>query len=179
MAIKMIMAVDKHYGIGYKNRLPWKCKEDMQFFKDQTDGLNNYVIMGRKTFESMGSKPLSNRSNIIVTSKLKNTKDNLPDVYYFPFNEVKEMLKNAMGDCFIEHEWFDCKYYKDIYVIGGKSLYEGLIDYVDEILVTNIKGDYETDVKIDPKIFEDFEIEKKEYLSNKATVIYYKRKEGE
>ena len=182
MAIKMIMAVDKHWGIGYRNKLPWNIKEDLAFFKKITDG--SCVIMGRKTFESMGSEPLKNRRNVIVTSKdmskLKESKslENKCNVFVTSKDFSKSKESNLH---FAKYE--DVKFKLetvnpknlDIFIIGGKSLYEGLIDFADEIIVTNINGDYETDVKINPKILKGFKINKKEYLSDKANVTYYKR----
>lgn len=162
MSIKMIMAVDKHWGIGYRNRLPWNIKEDLEFFKKTTKG--GTVFMGRKTFESMKNKPLPDRMNYVVTSKDMSEYD-AENVKFLTYKQIKETLDIR-----------DCLHY-NIFIIGGKSMYEEFVDVADEIIVTNINGDYETDVKIDPKIFKEFKMHKKEYLSDRANVIYYKRKE--
>ena len=160
MAIKMIMAVDKHWGIGYKNRLPWNIKEDLAFFKKITEG--SVVVMGRKTFESMGSEPLPNRMNYVLTNK------------DMPEHDTENL--QFINDKSLKFTLLFSYYVHSVFIIGGKSLYEQFAPSASEIIVTNINGDYETDVKIDPKIFRGFKIDKKEYLSDRANVIYYKRK---
>ena len=65
----MIVAIDKENGIGKQNSLPWHIPEDLKYFAKLTKGKgNNAVIMGRKTYESIG-KPLPNRLNIIITTQ--------------------------------------------------------------------------------------------------------------
>lgn len=66
MKIVLIAAVDQSWIIGSDNQIPWKNSADMKHFKETTTG--KIVIMGRKTFESLGSKPLPNRINIVITS---------------------------------------------------------------------------------------------------------------
>jgi len=66
MQIWIISALTPSQGIGLKNQIPWKCKKDLKYFKRFTS--NNTIIMGRKTYESIG-KPLPNRINIVVSSK--------------------------------------------------------------------------------------------------------------
>lgn len=65
--ISMIAAMSKNRVIGQKQKLPWNLPEDMQWFKTQT--LNKTVLMGRKTFESIG-RPLKNRKNLVLTKKI-------------------------------------------------------------------------------------------------------------
>ena len=64
MTIKMIIATDCIFGIGKDNKLPWDCPEDLKYFKEQT--LNDCVVMGRKTYESLpfeNGLPNNNESN--------------------------------------------------------------------------------------------------------------------
>jgi len=74
MDVNFIFAVTKDGGIGLNNSIPWKSKEEMERFKQLT--LNKTVVMGRKTFESIG-KFLKDRKNVVVTRK-----DNLQDIIY-------------------------------------------------------------------------------------------------
>ena len=68
MSVNAILAMDNNMGIGYDNTLPWPHnKKDMKWFRDCTSG--HVVVMGRKTWESFGSKPLPNRINVVVTNK--------------------------------------------------------------------------------------------------------------
>lgn len=64
MKYTLIAAMSIHGVIGSKNDIPWKCREDFQHFKFTTVG--HTVIMGRRTFESLGCKPLAGRLNIVV-----------------------------------------------------------------------------------------------------------------
>ena len=76
----IIVARSLNYGIGKKGSIPWKIPSDMKMFKKITTSgkSGNTVIMGRKTFESMNSKPLPNRTNIIISQSLNLSKeDNL------------------------------------------------------------------------------------------------------
>ena len=100
--------------IGKDNNIPWKCKRDLIDFKKATT--NNIVIMGRKTFESIGSKPLPNRINIVVsmnddyviTQRENNTNTDL----YFCTS-----LENALN----------IYPNKNVYIIGGAMLIESAI----------------------------------------------------
>ncbi|NBP30422.1 MAG: dihydrofolate reductase, partial [Flavobacteriia bacterium] len=69
MIISVVVAAGEDNSIGAKNDLMWKLPNDMRFFKNLTWGMP--VVMGRKTFESMGSKPLPGRINIVISSTLQ------------------------------------------------------------------------------------------------------------
>ena len=78
MSFKLIVAICKNRGIGYKNKLPWSFSSDMKYFSNITRGNNNNaIIMGRKTFESIG-RALPKRHNIILsTTKTSKTDENI------------------------------------------------------------------------------------------------------
>lgn len=123
----MIWAEDSKHGIGKSQTIPWKIPDDMLFFKKTTTG--NTVVMGRKTFNSIG-KPLPNRDNIVLTHHT----DTLPNriVGVSSFEELEKITDNHSEN----------KYY----VIGGAFLYNHLLKYADELLVTRVDGDYNCDV---------------------------------
>ena len=99
---------------------------DMKYFKEKT--LNKYVVMGRKTFESLpNSKPLKDRVNIVITR----------DKNYKPEGVI---VFNSVFD-FLISEYI----HKDIYLIGGGQLYEALYNCCEEILVTKLDKSYEAD----------------------------------
>ncbi|MBE7896075.1 dihydrofolate reductase [Paenibacillus polymyxa] len=125
MSIIIIAALDKNGLIGNGNRLPWKIKADMDFFKAQTTG--NNVVMGRKTYESIG-KPLNNRTNIILTKNMK-YKANGCEV----FNNIDDILKFAKESS------------KETFIIGGKEVYELFIPYSDKMILTHIEGEFSGD----------------------------------
>lgn len=127
--LSMIVAMDKNNVIGIKNenKMPWHLPRDLQYFKERTTG--HTIIMGRKTFESLG-RVLPNRQHVILTRSDQS----------FP-EEVKVMrdvndiiaLKEANQD-------------EEIFVIGGGSIYEQLLPYADKLYVTVINEAFSGDV---------------------------------
>ena len=122
----IIVAVGKStelgFPIGVKGNLPWKCKEDMKWFKETTMG--HVVIMGRNTYDSIGG-PLTGRKNIIVTSK---------DVDYNGSEEV--YVKSSIEDAINFGKTISTD---DIFIIGGASIYKYVLD---NDLVDNIYIDF-------------------------------------
>lgn len=121
---KCIVAYDEKRGLGFNNHLPWNIPEDLKLFKNIT--INHSVLMGRKTFESIG-KPLNHRVNYVLSSS-KHEQDGVI------------MVRNLAS--FIELN-------KDtdevIFVIGGASIYTQMIPYCQELYLSEIKGSYEVD----------------------------------
>jgi dihydrofolate reductase len=122
--ITAILAMDDRCGIGKYGMLPWQNKADMKFFKETTRGAgNNTIVMGRKTKESLLNWfPLPDRNNLVMTR-----------------TPMEEYHITSFGEA-IERSSLD----GDIFVIGGREIYikafkEG---FVDEVLVSRIKGDY-------------------------------------
>ena len=119
---KLIVCIDKYNSIGINNNLIYRYKEDLEIFKQKT--INNTIIMGRKTFESIGNKPLAKRRNIIISKTLPIPKDNS----YTVFRNIENVLT-------IPND-------KTIYIIGGKEIYEYFYPYYDELHITRIKDDF-------------------------------------
>lgn len=145
-------------GIGYDGKIPWDLKEDLNHFKEETTG--HVVVMGRKTYESIGSKPLPNRINIVLSSSLKcEEKDNL--LIYKNIFEISYKLNELQSK------------YK-IYIIGGSFLYEQFIHSCDYIILTEIKGKYKCDTYF-PEIPHYFKIINNKILNNSnIKVLEYK-----
>ena len=101
MSIKLICAISKNNVIGKENKLPWNISEDLKRFKELTS--NNWIVMGRKTFDSIG-RPLPNRKNIVL-SKNKSLKIDSVEVFNSPKDVIDSYKKNSEQ--------------KDLYVIGG------------------------------------------------------------
>lgn len=114
----IFVAYDRHRAIGVNNTLPWmgKMKTDMQRMRELTTG--NAIIMGRKTFESIG-RALPNRQNIVVSSHVI---DN---------NDVA-----VVGS--IEDAYAAVEPGRDAYIFGGGQIYAAALDTVDEIIATEI-----------------------------------------
>lgn len=135
MIISLIVAIAQNGVIGKSNgEMSWHVKEEFQHFKNTTLGFP--IIMGRKTFETLG-KPLKGRLNIVV-SKNQSYKTLFDDVV------VESSLDKA-----IEH----CKNINSerIFIIGGGEIYRQAITFVDEMIITFMKFEAEGEVKF-PKI---------------------------
>ena len=126
MKIKLIAAIDLHFGLGKNGNLLFKIPEDMRLFKQFTIG--NVVLMGRKTFDSIGCKPLPDRINIVISSKKDFEND---EVTTFDNMETAvEYSKRNFPD-------------KDLYIIGGGKIYEQGIKYAYEVILTKYNKLYE------------------------------------
>ena len=120
----IIVATSENGVIGVDNKLPWYLPEDLKRFKKLTE--NNVVIMGRKTYESIG-KPLPNRFNIVIS---RNKDLTIPGCLVV--NSLEKALYKAGSD-------------KKVFIIGGGEIYRQSLEYVDKIYLTkvhiNVEGD--------------------------------------
>jgi dihydrofolate reductase len=129
--INCIVAVDKSQGIGFEGQMPWpRLAGDMQWFKEKTT--DQIVIMGRKTWESIGSKNLPNRINIVISRNFIESADRC-------FSDADR----ALDFCTIFYP------YKEIFIIGGSAIYRHYLDIVDRFYVTEIDADYKCDTFFD------------------------------
>ncbi|MGZ3723885.1 MAG: dihydrofolate reductase [Bdellovibrionales bacterium] len=143
MILSHIVAASENDVIGVNNDLPWDIPEDMKFFRDKTKG--KALIMGRKTFESVGH-PLPNRLSVIVTRQ-KDYKSPGPLAVVVP--DVKSAIEVCKGQV--------AKYGEEIFIIGGGEIFKETMDIVDVIYLTRIHKNFEGDIKypkIDPNKFE-------------------------
>lgn len=120
----IIAAVADNKAIGYQNKLIYKISNDMQHFKELT--LGNVVIMGRKTYESIGSKPLKCRNNIVVTTKGIEIPDSeINNLFQVgSLEEAYELAETLDGD--------------KIFVIGGAQLYAAALPYTEWLDLTEV-----------------------------------------
>jgi dihydrofolate reductase len=155
--INIIVATSKNRVIGNNNSLIWRLPADLKRFKQITT--DNTIVMGRKTYESIG-KPLPNRRNIIITRDTNYLVDNCEIV-----NSLEEALMLCNNDCFI---------------IGGGEIYKQSIDIADKIYLTLVQEDFEGDTYF-PEIGkewtkvirEDFEPDEKN--AHKYSFINYEK----
>lgn len=150
-----IVGVANNRVIGTANKLPWHFSKDLQHFKKMTTGQT--VIMGLKTFESLGCKALPNRTNFILDHTGAKP---YPDQTFF--STVDEALKNVLT----EHA----------FIIGGAQLYRTTIDRVDGIYLTRIHADFQGDVYY-PEISAAFVEKSRSTLQEDPLleVVYYER----
>ncbi len=125
MLISLIVAVADDNVIGIENRLPWKLPADMRWFRLHT--LGKPIVMGRKTFESFGGKPLPDRTNIVVTSDTDYKAEGA-----LVAHSIDEALKLA-GDA------------EEVMIIGGDSFYRQMLPRADLFYLTRVHGKFEAD----------------------------------
>jgi dihydrofolate reductase len=123
--LDLIVAVDRNWGIGYKNKLLCSLPSDMKHFVKTTTGKT--VIMGRKTLESFpNGKPLKNRQNIVFSKTAKGIED--------------LFLVNSIDDFKTKIEDLD-----NSFVIGGSAIYKLLLPYCNHAFITKIDEEFKAD----------------------------------
>jgi len=148
--ISIIAAVSKNGVIGVDNTLPWDLPVDLKRFKEITTG--NVVIMGRKTYESIG-KALPNRVNIVVTR----------DKNFFvsgvlSANSLDSALLKAGNN-------------KDIFIIGGGEIYRQSMDFVDKLYITEVDMEVEGDTTF-PTISDKWNVSNEEDFEGGKFLTY-------
>ncbi|WP_312076643.1 dihydrofolate reductase [Chryseobacterium sp.] len=132
----IVVAMGEKNEIGADNQLLWHLPKDLKHFKELTSG--HPVIMGRKTYESIG-KALPNRTNIVISRKKDWFQEGILIV-----GSIKEAVKFAK------------KIDEEIFIIGGGNIYQQTIDLADKLEVTLVKAELNADTffpKIDSKIW--------------------------
>jgi len=133
-AVNMIVACDSRCGIGINNKLPWPHSDvDMKWFRENT--ANSIIVMGRKTWESIGSSCLPKRINVVISTQEFDGPDailsgSVPDI----LDEVKNKYPS-----------------KDIWIIGGSRIYEQAHKFCDNVYLTQFEESYQCDSFIDLK----------------------------
>ncbi len=119
--ISLIAAVGKNNELGANNSLLWHLPADMEHFRNTTRG--HTVIMGRKTFESIG-KALPNRRNIVITRNPDYKSEDIEIV-----NTPKEALDMVDGN-------------EEVFVIGGREIYEQCMETANKLYITHVDADF-------------------------------------
>jgi dihydrofolate reductase len=164
MTLSHIVAASENDVIGRNNALPWDIPEDMKFFRDKTKG--RALIMGRKTFESVGH-PLPHRLNVVVTRN-KDFKFDAPNVV------VQPDLQSAIEYCRSKVS----QYGDEVFIIGGGEIFKESMALVDIIYLTRIHKEIQGDIFY-PKVSADkFEVVEKRDRSEPVpfSFLTYKRK---
>lgn len=149
MILSAIAAMSKNRVIGVDNGLPWKIPEDTKFFRDMTKG--HVMIMGRKTFDTFGGKPLPGRFHIVITRN--------PD-YRFedPNVEVVSDVKSALELAHMLSTKYQKKFGDEVFVIGGGEIYRQSMDVLDRIYLTVIEKEFAGDAKFPEFSEKDFQL---------------------
>lgn len=177
--VAQIAAISNNRCIGKDNNLPWHIPNDLKHFKALTtaetdayvdSGLKGIVIMGRKTFESMGSKPLPKRVNFIITTQMDYAKqkdlEGLEDVHVV--HNLDDALTHAAN---VAHGLK----FETIWVIGGERVFKNALMFTDRIELTIVDTDIEDGDAFYPEIPEDFELtEESELFTDEDSGLSYK-----
>lgn len=126
MKTAIIVAISDNNVIGKDNALLWHLSADMQFFKRTTTG--HHILMGRKTFESLGNRLLPNRTSIVIT---RNADYQLPEG-----GILATSIEDAISKVSNETEAF---------FIGGEQIYKSALPFVDTLYVTRVHNNFEGD----------------------------------
>ena len=122
--ISLIVAHDKNRVIGYENKMPWHLPGELQYFKEQTMG--KPMIMGRKTFDSIG-RPLPGRRNIVITRNHDYKAEGIEVV-----SSLDEALRLA-GDV------------EEVMIIGGEQIFKIVLPIADRLYITHIEHEFNGD----------------------------------
>ena len=129
--ISHVVALSNNNVIGKDNKLPWNLRTDLKHFKEYTT--NKIILMGRKTFESIG-KPLPNRLNFIVSTKITDIEGARV------FKSTQNGINAAMSIC------NEDKQYNEIVIIGGGYLFRETLQITNKLVLTKVDCEIEGDV---------------------------------
>lgn len=146
MILSIISGIANNNEIGRKNDLLWDLPIDMKHFRETTRG--HTVIMGQRTFESLGigpdgnpGKPLPNRRNIVLTLNKEFKRDDAEVVY--SLEELDELLKNSTKED------------EELFVMGGGQIYKLFIDRADRLYITHVNANFPDADTLFPTIDKD------------------------
>lgn len=144
MILSVIVAMAHNRVIGLNNQMPWHLPADLAWFKKNT--LNKPVIMGRKTFESIG-RPLPNRHNIVISRQIESIDNKISNVSWVKsIDEAISLAQKQQPD--------------EVFIIGGGNIYQQILPLIDFLYLTHIDAELQGDT-----YFPD-------YLSEQWQVIY-------
>jgi dihydrofolate reductase len=130
MALSIIVAHDKNNGIGFKTKIPWNIPNDFKWFKENT--IEKTVVMGTTTYFSLPKKfrPLPNRENIVLCNECE-YHEQIKSEGAVVFDNIQDVLNYSKD--------------KNVFIIGGASIYKQFIDFADYLYITKINKNFECD----------------------------------
>lgn len=140
MIVSLIVSIGKHRQLGKDNALLWQLRDDLKHFKNMTKG--HYIIMGRKTYESIG-KPLPNRTTVIISRQNNYQVDGAITVA-----SLRQAIDLAMeaGE-------------SEAFIVGGESIYREGLELCDRLIVTHVDYDGDADCYFPPYEHFNWEVE--------------------
>ena len=163
MTINAIVAYDANYGIGKDNKLPWpKLTEDLALFKIKTLGCP--IIMGRKTWLSLGEKPLPQRHNFVLTRTPETFIGNATAKSVSSNDEIQSFL-----------DYLVRVYETNVWVIGGAEIYKQFLPFCDEVHATVFHDKYDCGTFIDKEELSKISNLRWNYTTDVCDFRIYKR----
>ena len=186
---KAIAAMSLNRVIGADGKIPWHLPEDFKWFRKMTMG--NVVVMGRKTFESLG-RPLPNRKNMILTRHPQRLIKSHPEIfgqyhewrggkylkqaYQFRFSKLGEKLETEML-IFNSLEKLDPEEFSnDIFICGGAQIYEEALPRCSDLYLTLVKREVEGGDAVFPAFEDKFELAEEIRDEPEFKILHYRRK---
>nr|WP_253248134.1 type 3 dihydrofolate reductase [Gilliamella apicola] len=127
--LSVIVAMAHNRVIGLNNQMPWHLPADLAWFKKNT--LNKPVIMGRKTFESIG-RPLPNRHNIVISRQIEPSDNKISNVSWVKsIDEAISLAQAQQPD--------------EVFIIGGGNIYQQVLPLIDRLYLTHIDAELQGD----------------------------------
>lgn len=163
MILSHILAMDQNQAIGKDNKLPWHLPEDLKFFKETTQG--KIMIMGRKTFDSLG-RVLPGRFHIVITRQnLKSDHERV--VYVSSLDEAVKLARQMIP------QWPE-----EVFIIGGAEIFKQSLELVDRIYLTKIEKTVDGDTFYPNVDWKDFDLIQQSHFetSEKFSINIYRRK---
>ena len=152
LVISHVVALSNNNVIGIDNKLPWNLKTDLKHFKEYTS--NKIILMGRKTYDSIG-RPLPNRLNFVVSTSVNKIEGATV------FQSTQEGIDAAKQKCLEDHN------YNEIVIIGGGYLFRETLEIANKLVFTKVDCEIEGDVYY-PDINLDEWVEKVQGISQRT-----------
>lgn len=150
--ISLIAALAKNRVIGIENRLPWKLSDDLKYFKALT--LGHHILMGRKTYESIG-RPLPGRTTVIITRGGFDAPEGCVVAHSIP-----EAIAACQGD-------------EEIFFVGGAELYRQALPIVNRLYLTEIQAEVEGDAWFPEYNRDDWKETSRDRRKDEASGLHY------
>lgn len=185
--MNIIVAKDEMSGIGLDNSLPWKCKGDLKRFSMLTRGNgNNAVLMGKNTWNSLPSKPLLGRENLIISQATFefSAVDQLHYVDHYK-NSDGTIMGNTNKISFFKNidvalDYIEQKQYDEVWIIGGEKVYDAFLNIpkynnrIEHLYITEIIGNYNCDTFFNIQNIEQYKEISSEPCGDNAVFKVYK-----
>ncbi len=154
MKLSLVAAIAENFALGKDNKLLWHLSNDLKFFKTYT--LGKVIVMGRKTFESIGKRALPGRMNVVITRD--------------PSLHAENVLVFKTLDAALEH----FKNSEEVCVVGGAQMYKEALSKADKLVLTRVSVSPEADVFFPEIKWENWNLisEEKHYADEKHAYNY-------